>query len=310
MKNTASAHEPTALDRTFASQKNRKRTRTLLQILTDRWRRRKRRQGLIYCVLGISALILNIPFYYMCITALKSAREMAQIEASFWVYEPTFESVRRLLDGASYLQAGVNSAMIAGLTTLGNIFFCPMAGYAFAKLKFPGKDAIFLLLLSTMMIPGAVLLVPGFLLARDLGWINSFAPLIVPGLANVFYIYLSRQFMLKIPDILLQAARLDGCSEFRLYFQIVLPLCRPLLATIGILTFLGSWNSFIGPMVYLFDEKMYTLPLVISMLQGRFKAQESIQMAGSMLSILPVLILFFVLQKQIIDSFSNSGLKE
>ena len=138
----------------------------------------------------------------------------------------------------------------------------------------------------------------------------SFAALVVPGLANVFFVYLSRQFMLKVPDILLQAARLDGCSEFRIYFQIVLPLCRPLLATIGILTFLGSWNSFIGPMVYLFDEKLYTLPLVISMLQGRFKSQESIQMVGSMLSILPVLILFVILQKQIIDSFANSGLKE
>jgi multiple sugar transport system permease protein len=200
--------------------------------------------------------------------------------------------------------------LIAIITTLGNIILCPMAGYAFAKLKFPGREQIFLFLLSTMMIPGTVLLVPGFLLARDLGWINSFMPLIVPSLASVFFIYLSRQFMTKIPDILLQAARLDGCSEYRIYFQIVVPLCQPLFATIGILTFLGSWNSFIGPMVYLFDEDMYTLPLVIAMLQGRFKTQESIQMAGSMLSILPVLLLFFFLQKHIIDSFANSGLKE
>ena len=264
----------------------------------------------LYLFLTVSAVFLNIPFYYMCITALKPSAEMATIEPSFWVYEPTLESIRRLLQGASYLQAGINSAIIAILTTLGNLFFCPMAGYAFAKLKFPGKDQIFLFLLSTMMIPGAVLLVPGFLLARDFGWINSFAPLVVPSMASVFFIYLSRQFMTKIPDILLQAARLDGCSEFRIYFQIVLPLCRPLFATIGVLTFLGSWNSFIGPMVYLFDEDMYTLPLVISMLQGRFKTQESIQMAGSMLSILPVLLLFFLLQKHIIDSFANSGLKE
>ena len=279
-------------------------------MLRRKFASRRERQLTIYMVLGIFALFLNIPFYYMCITALKSAHEMAQIEASFWVYEPTLESVRTLLHGSSYIHAGFNSAVIAALSTLGNLIFCPMAGYAFAKLKFPGKEKIFLLLLSSMMIPATVLLVPGFLLARDLGWINSFAALVVPGLANVFFVYLSRQFMLKVPDILLQAARLDGCSEFRIYFQIVLPLCRPLLATIGILTFLGSWNSFIGPMVYLFDEKLYTLPLVISMLQGRFKSQESIQMAGSMLSILPVLILFVILQKQIIDSFANSGLKE
>jgi multiple sugar transport system permease protein len=279
-------------------------------LIHSKWNQYYRSRLLIYLFLTFSAVFLNLPFYYMCITSLKPSSEMAQIEPSLWVYAPTLESINRLLHGASFLQAGLNSAIVALLTTVGNLLFCPMAGYAFAKLKFPAKDHIFLFLLSSMMIPGAVLLVPGFLLARDLGWINSFAPLVVPGLGSVFFIYLSRQFMTKIPDILIQAARLDGCSELRIYFQIIFPLCRPLFATIGILTFLGSWNSFIGPMVYLFDEDKYTLPLVISMLQGRFKTQESIQMAGSMLSILPVLLLFFLLQRQIIDSFANSGLKE
>lgn len=279
-------------------------------LIHSRWKHHYQSRFFIYLFLTLSAVFLNLPFYYMCITSLKPSSEMAQIESSFWVYDPTLDSINRLLQGASYLHAGLNSAIVAILTTVGNLLFCPLAGYAFAKLKFPGKDKIFLFLLSSMMIPGAVLLVPGFLLARDLGWINSFAPLVVPGLGSVFFIYLSRQFMTKIPDILIQAARLDGCSELRIYFQIIFPLCRPLLATIGILTFLGSWNSFIGPMVYLFDEDMYTLPLVISMLQGRFKTQESIQMAGSMLSIVPVLLLFLLLQRHIIDSFANSGLKE
>jgi multiple sugar transport system permease protein len=246
----------------------------------------------------------------MCINAFRSNAEMARIDLGLWLSDPTIEPIMSLLEGSAYLRAAANSAAIALISTMANVLLCPLAGYAFAKLHFPGRDRIFMLLLGTMMIPGAVLIVPGFLLARDLGWINTYAPLLVPGLGSVFYVFLSRQFIIKIPDALIMAARLDGCSELRIFFQIILPLIRPLLASIGILTFLGSWNSFLTPMVYLFDESSYTLPLVISMLQGRFRGQENIQMAGALLSIVPVLIVFFVLQKQIIDSFANSGLKE
>lgn len=264
----------------------------------------------IYITLAIAAVILNIPFYYMVITAFKSNAELAQLHLSLGIAQPTLEPMRKLLSGSTYLKSVLNSVIVAALGTFGNIFFCTMAGYAFAKLTFPGRDRLFMFLLSTMMIPGSVLLVPGFLLVRDLGWMNTYLPLIVPGLGSVFFVFLARQFMLKIPDVILQAARIDGCSEMRIFFQIVLPLCRPLIATIGILSFLGSWNSFIGPMVYLFDETTYTLPLVISMLQGRFSGQENILMAGALLSIVPVLFIFFLMQKQIIDSFANSGLKE
>ncbi|MFW7379650.1 MAG: carbohydrate ABC transporter permease [Oligoflexus sp.] len=273
------------------------------------WKMQQRYWG-IYLTLAIAAIILNIPFYYMIITAFKSNAELAQLEISFGLQNPTLDPMRNLLAGSSYLKSAWNSVIVAGLSTIGNILFCTMAGYAFAKQNFPGRDRIFFLLLSTMMIPGSVLLVPGFLLVRDLGWINTYLPLIIPGLGSIFFVFLARQFIMKIPDVILQAARLDGCSEFRIFFQIVFPLCRPLIATIGILSFLGSWNSFIGPMVYLFDEQTYTLPLVISMLQGRFSGQENILMAGALLSIVPVLVIFFALQKQIIDSFANSGLKE
>jgi multiple sugar transport system permease protein len=264
----------------------------------------------VYIALAISAIILAMPFYYMLITAFKSTAELAQDEVSLWVAHPTLDPLRRLLDGTAYLLAAWNSFVIALLTTVGNMLLCPLAGYAFAKHRFPGRDRIFFLLLSTMMVPGAVLLVPNFLLARDFGWINSYLPLIVPGLASIFYVFLSRQFISKIPKDLIQAARVDGCSEWRIFFQIILPLCRPLLASIGILSFLGSWNGFIGPMIYLLDEDRYTIPLVISMLQGRFGGQENVQMAGSLLSIVPALIFFFIFQKQIVSSFANSGLKE
>ncbi|MCX6128610.1 MAG: carbohydrate ABC transporter permease [Proteobacteria bacterium] len=271
-----------------------------------------KRQNLwaVYLCLGASAILMSLPFYYMLVTAFKSTSELAQGEVSLWLHNPTLEPMQKLLDGTRYLHAAWNSFVIALLGTLGNMLLCPLAGYAFAKHRFPGRDKIFFLLLSTMMIPGAVLLVPNFLLARDFGWINTYLPLIVPGLGSIFFVFMSRQFISKIPKDLIQAARVDGCSETRIYFQIVLPLCRPLLASIGILSFLGSWNGFVGPMIYLLDEDKYTIPLVISMLQGRFGGQENVQMAGSLLSIVPALLFFFIFQKQIVSSFANSGLKE
>lgn len=266
--------------------------------------------GWVYVVLGVSALLLALPFYYMLITAFKSTEELAALRLSFWIERPSLEALRQLLEGTIYLRAAWNSLLVSGAITLGNLFFCPLAGYAFAKHRFPGREPLFYLLLSTMMIPGSILLVPNFLLARDFGWINTYWPLIVPSLASVFFVFLSRQFMSKIPNDLIQAARVDGCSELRIFFQIVMPCCRPLLASIGILSFLGAWNSFIGPMIYLLDEQTYTTPLVISMLQGRFGNQENVQMAGSLLAILPALLLFFIFQKQIVNSFASSGLKE
>ena len=277
------------------------------------WTRRnlhRWKQLWVYLILSVSALVLALPFYYMLVTAFKSTEELASFQINLWIQNPTLEPIKQLLNGTIYLRSVWNSLLISGAITVANLFFCPLAGYAFAKHRFPGRDKLFFFLLSTMMIPGSILMVPNFLLARDFGWINTYWPLIVPSTASVFFVFLSRQFISKIPNDLIQAARVDGCSETRLYFQIVLPCCRPLLASIGILSFLGAWNSFIGPMVYLLDEQAYTTPLVISMLQGRFGNQENVQMAGSLLSILPALLLFFVFQKQIVNSFASSGLKE
>ena len=154
------------------------------------------------------------------------------------------------------------------------------------------------------------MLVPSFLLFRDLGWLDTWAPLIIPGMGGAFGVFLSRQFMERIPDSIIESAKLDGFSEFRIYRSLVVPLSGPLLATLGILTFLGSWNSFMGPLIVLLDEKKFTLPLVVAMLQGRFPGRDNVQMAGAMVSILPVLVLFFLFQKQIVQSLASSGLKD
>ncbi len=226
------------------------------------------------------------------------------------VRHPTTLPYQDLLKGSLFLRSAINSLLIALASTVGSIVLCPLAGYAFAKHRFPGRDFLFISLLATMMIPGTVLMVPGFLLFRDFGWLDTWLPLIVPGLAGVFGVFLSRQFIEKLPDSLIDSAKMDGLPEWGIFTRIVMPLSKPLLATLGIFTFLGSWNNFLGPLIILQDEKKFTLPLVIAMLQGRFQGKENVQMAGAVMSIVPVLIIFFIFQKQIVESLASTGLKD
>lgn len=264
----------------------------------------------LYAFVYAAGALLTVPFYYMTITSLKPLEEIARIPISLTLSHPTLDPYRTLLEGLAYGRFMMNSLFVATLTMAGSLFFCTLAGYAFAKHTFPHRDALFLMLLSTMLIPGTVLLVPGFLLMRDFGWLNTFLPLIVPNMAGAFNTFLARQFIEDVPDSLIEAARIDGCGPFRVYWQIILPLSRPLLATLGILTFLWNWNNFIGPLIFILDESKFTLPLGLALLQGRYTKLENIQMAGAALAILPVLVLFFFFQKQIVKSLSTSGLKE
>lgn len=264
----------------------------------------------VYVGLTLVALVMALPFYYMLVTAFKPTAEIAEPTVNLFVRKPTLQPFIDLFDGSLFWPSCLNSLIVAGLSTLATCILCPLAGYAFAKHRFPGRELLFVVLLATMMIPGTVLMVPGFLLMRDLGWLDTWAPLIVPGMAGAFGVFLARQFIAKIPDSLIDCAKVDGLLEWRIFFQIVMPLSKPLVATLGILTFLGSWNSFLGPLIILLDERKFTLPLLIAMLQGRFPGADNVQMAGALLSILPVLVLFFAFQRQIVASLANTGLKE
>ncbi len=263
----------------------------------------------LYLFVTAAGLTMVVPFYYMVVTSFKTLEEVSRVPISLALESPTIRPYQQLLEGMNYGQYMWNSFVIAVATTVGTLFFCSLAGYAFAKHNFKFKNFFFYFLLSTMLIPGSVLLVPGFLLMRDLGWLNSFWPLIVPGVSGAFGIFLARQFIAEIPDDLISAAKIDGCGDFRIYWSVVLPLSKPLLATLGILTFLYNWNNFVSPLIYLFDENLYTLPLGLALLQGRYTHVENIEMAGAALAIIPALVLFLVFQKQIVKSLSMSGLK-
>ncbi len=264
---------------------------------------------LLYLAMSIGGLVMVLPFYYMIITSFKETSEASSVTVSLLIKKPTLQPYIDLLQGLRFTRFMWNSFLVAACTTAGTLFFCTLAGYTFSKHRFPWRNQIFMVMLATMMVPGTVLLVPGFLLMRDLGWLNTYLPLIVPSLAGTFGVFLSKQFIDAIPNDLLEAARIDGCSEFRIYWNVILPLIKPLLASLGILTFLGSWNRFLDALIYIFDENLYTLPLGISLLQGRYTFYENIQMAGAALAIVPVLVIFFILQKQIVKSLATTGLK-
>jgi len=184
-----------------------------------------------------------------------------------------------------------------------------MAGYAFAKFKFRGKNSLFNLLLSSMIIPSQVTMLPLFLMLKTFGMINTYWALVIPGMANIFGIFLIRQYALSIPDSLIEAAKIDGASDFRIYRSVVLPLCKPILITLGLFTFMGSWNDFLWPLIVMTDNSMYTLPVALANLMGEHTKDIELMMAGAVITILPVLILFLVLQKHYIKGILMGSVK-
>ena len=210
------------------------------------------------------------------------------------------------LDLARYL---LNSALLAGAVTLIALFVNSMAGYAFAKFRFRGRDRLFRGLLAAMVIPAQVAMLPLFLLLKQFGLINTYWGVIIPGMASIFGIFLIRQYLLAIPDSLLDAARMDGAGEFRIYWSLILPLCRPILVTLAIFTFLGAWNDFMWPLIVLTDSDRYTLPVALANLLGEHVQDTELMMAGSVLTVLPVMLLFVVLQKYYIAGIMLGGMK-
>ncbi|MBN2384495.1 carbohydrate ABC transporter permease [bacterium] len=201
------------------------------------------------------------------------------------------------------------TTIVALLTTLGQLITSTLAAFAFARLKFFLNHIIFTILLGTMMVPQPVLLIPDFILLAKFGWLNTFYALIVPWLANVFGIFLLRQYFLTIPEELLDAARIDGCGNIRILVQIMVPLAKPILMTLALFTFIGSWNSFMWPLIVTNSPDMRTLQVGLASLQSESGIQWTLMMAASTFSLIPLIVLFFFVQKHLIESFARSGLK-
>ncbi|RMH59197.1 MAG: carbohydrate ABC transporter permease [Candidatus Hydrogenedentota bacterium] len=203
-----------------------------------------------------------------------------------------------------------NSVFVAGLLTLTNLFFCSLAGYAFAKGRFLGREFLFYGVLATMMVPGQVTMIPVYKLMTNWKLLDSLWALILPGLTGAYGVFLCTQFIRALPDSLMEAARMDGCSEWRVYWEVIVPLSKPVLATLGILTFLFQFNSFLWPLIMINDEKWKTLPLGLATYRQQYTAEWGNMMAAAAISIIPILIVFIVLQKYVIKSMAHAGMKE
>ena len=221
----------------------------------------------------------------------------------------TLNEYRQLFVRLSVGRAFLSSTVIAALVTLFSLLFNSMAGYAFAKLRFGGRDRLFGLLLAGLVIPAQVGMLPLFLMMRALHLVNSYWGVIVPSLASVFGVFLIRQFMLSVPQELLEAARIDGAGELRIYWSIVMPLARPILATLAIFTFMTTWNDFMWPLIVLTDQSRYTLPVSIASLVGEHAQDVELMMAGSVVTVLPVLALFLALQRYYIAGLMVGSVK-
>lgn len=274
-------------------------------------RDRSRRSSLFgYAVLTVAAVLMLFPLVWTVFGAFKPTGEILSFPPTLLPQSPTVENFEDLLLGSLFPRYFINSVVVAAISIAGNILLCTMVGYALAKLEFPGKKLVFMAVLLAIMVPGIVMFVPLFVTVNALGLSNSYAGMTIPFIVGATGVFLVRQYLLDVPDELLEAARIDGASEFYVFRRVVLPLCGPVIATIGILTFMGSWNSLLWPLVIAQSQDMYTLPVALAFLsQGDGIINYGVTLAGSLLTILPVLLVFLFFQRYFIAGVATSGLK-
>lgn len=274
--------------------------------MTDR--RRRTLVVVVGAVLAVGALVTSFPFLWMITSSLKPASEALATPPTFWPSAPSFDAYERLfteLDFGRYLVNTVVVVLIGGVGLLA----MAMAGYGFAKYRFRGRGALFLLVLMTLMIPVQVTMIPTYLILNELHLTNTLVGIAAPTLVSAFGIFLFRQFMATIPDELLEAARLDGAGELRTFFTIVLPLSKPILAVQAVLTFISGWNSFLWPLVIATDQDKYTLSVGLSLLNQQITVNPTLKMAGASLMVVPIIVVFVIFQRHIVQGFTMSGLK-
>lgn len=253
--------------------------------------------------------VLLFPLYWMVVVAFSPREELLTQDLRLWPGELTLDNLHRVFDTFPVWTWFGNSVAIALVVTVLTVSFNLMAGYAFAYLKFRGSNVIFLLALSTLMLPVQVIIVPQFQLVTQLGIYGTYWAVILPTAASAFGIFLARQFIIGIPHELVDAAKVDGAGHLRIFTQIVLPLCKPLIAVLALLTLLSTWNDFAWPLIALKENDLFTLPIGLLYLQGQFGSDYGATMAFALISVLPMIVVFLVFQRYFVQGFTRSGLK-
>lgn len=262
-----------------------------------------------YLLLAAGLWIMVLPFVWMLSTSLKSMEEVGQIPIRWIptvVHFDNFAKVFQIIPMARFL---LNTVLVSVVVTTATLFTSSMAAYAFARLEFKGRHLLFMLYLATMMVPDQVTMIPNFLLMKYLGWLDSYSALIVPKVFSAFGVFMMRQFLLTIPKELEEAARMDGCSRFRTFLSVILPLAKPSFVTLGIFTFLGEWNSFLWPLIVINSIDLQPIQVGLRSFQGEYGTEWTLMMAGTVVAELPIVILYIFAQRYIIEGISTSGIK-
>lgn len=259
----------------------------------------------------IGALVMLIPFAWMLSTSLKPSGALLTLPPRLVPEEPTLDAYRGVMEAFPMARVFLNSVVVALGTTAGQLVMASMSGYAFARFRFPGRNVLFYLYLATLMVPFAVTVTPLFIIVTELGWTNSYAGLIVPPMFSAFGTFLMRQFFLSLPRELEEAATIDGASTFGTFVRVIVPISGPAFATLGIFSFMQSWNNFLWPLLIVSERDFMTLPLALSTLQGLYPGQTewNLVMAGTVISIVPMILVFLLAQRWVIEGVTASGLK-
>ena len=273
---------------------------------------RKLFRGMLFYLMLLGIILLTIlPFLWMISSSFKSAEAIRTIPIRWIPEHPSLEGYERVfhMQGFSFARSSMNSLVLAIVCTIVAVGSASMAAFVFAKLPFRGSNRLFGVYLATMMIPGTVTMVPNYIILRTLGLLDTYTGLVLPSLANAFGVFLMRQSMMSVSDAYMESAYLDGASLYRIFFQIMLPMVRPTLSTMILLSFMGSWNSYLWPLIVLTSTSKQTLQVVLGNMNGMYKNNEHVLMAGALLTILPILVVYLISQRYVDQGISLGGLK-
>ena len=264
----------------------------------------------LYVILTVLAILFVLPVFYLFMGAFKAESELFRVPFKWLPDKFILDNFSNMFQSIPFMRYLKNTMIIVAFNIVGSLLSCSLVAYGFSRLRWPGRDKVFILVLITMILPYQVTLVPLFLMFTKIKWIGTFLPLIVPCFfGNPFFIFLLRQFFTGIPQDISEAARIDGASEFTIFSRLILPMAKPALTTVALFAFIRSWNDFLGPLVFLGRDELYTLSLAASMLKSNLDPNWSVLLALGTVMILPVLLIFFVMQKYFIQGIAMSGIK-
>lgn len=269
----------------------------------------KSKNLIVHIILIIGAVVTTFPFIWMILTSFKTVGEAMQIPPTFFPKQFLTDAYAQIVTALPFVQVYINTITSTVITTLVQVIFCAMAAYAFARIDFPFKNVIFILILSVLMVPGQIFLIPQYLIVQKMGLLDTIPALFLPNLFSAFGTFLLRQFFMSLPKELEEAALLDGCNRYQIFGKIMLPLVKPGIVSLVIFTAKFAWNDFMWPLIVNTSPKMMTLGPALSTLQGQYSTKYPMQMAGAVMAVIPIIILFFVFQKQFIEGVAQSGIK-